>query len=117
MKTKSKATEFDQGIGRRIRLLREAHGMSQAKLGDLIGTSFQQVQKYELGKNKVPLWAIERMAEVLGVSPSQLAGWEDLPAAPENKLEARLVSKFRKLTDKQQECFIALMGALSKDEV
>ena len=58
-------TEHDQYIGQRIREARVAAGMSQTDLAHCIGTSFQQVQKYENGKNRVNGARIERLVTAL----------------------------------------------------
>jgi len=52
MNTKS-ATEGDRYAGERIKEARFAAGITQTELGDMLGVSFQQVQKYENGKNRV----------------------------------------------------------------
>jgi len=57
----------DPRIGMRIRTLRLERGLSQAELGEMLGVSFQQVQKYEKGVNRVSAGRIHRVAEVLGV--------------------------------------------------
>ena len=41
-------------IGRNLMLLRNAHGISQRKIANILGTSFQQIQKYEKGQNRIP---------------------------------------------------------------
>ena len=46
---------FDREIGARIRQARRLRGLSQSDLGRLLGVTFQQVQKYERGTNRVPL--------------------------------------------------------------
>ena len=51
----------DVHVGRKVREARAAKGMSQEKLGQILGVSFQQVQKYEKGTNRIGasrLWAI-----------------------------------------------------------
>ena len=58
-------TEHDRYIGQRIREARVAAGMSQTDLGHCIGTSFQQVQKYENGSNRVNGARIERLVSAL----------------------------------------------------
>ena len=45
--------EVDLYVGRRIRLRRRILGISQTKLGDALGLTFQQIQKYENGTNRV----------------------------------------------------------------
>jgi len=68
-KTKPKqSTPVDQGIGSRIALLRTANGLSQSQLAEALGISFQQVQKYEAGKNRVGAGRLQAIADRLGVS-------------------------------------------------
>ena len=52
----------------KIRKLRMALGLSQMKLAEKIGVSFQQVQKYESGANKVSLEKLEKIAKALNIS-------------------------------------------------
>jgi transcriptional regulator with XRE-family HTH domain len=63
--------ELDQHIGHLIRSLRVAGGVSQASLAAQIGVTFQQVQKYENGKNRVSGSRLQMIAEALGVSPAK----------------------------------------------
>lgn len=60
-------TEIDHGVGSRIALLRAANGLSQSALASALGVSFQQVQKYETGKNRVGAGRLQAIAERLGV--------------------------------------------------
>lgn len=57
----------DIHVGTRLRLRRQVLKMSQEKLGDELGVTFQQVQKYERGANRVGASRLWRMAEVLEV--------------------------------------------------
>lgn len=57
----------DAEIGLRVRTLRLQRGLSQTELGDLISVTFQQVQKYEKGANRISAGRLQRIAEVLGV--------------------------------------------------
>src|SRR6516165_6620857 len=52
-------------IGHLIRALRLERGMSQTELGNLIGVTFQQIQKYEKGANRVAAGRLHRLSEVL----------------------------------------------------
>ena len=47
------ATEVDQTVGARITAMRRAKGLSQSDLGIAVGVTFQQIQKYEKGINRV----------------------------------------------------------------
>jgi transcriptional regulator with XRE-family HTH domain len=57
----------DAEIGQRVRALRLQRGLSQTELGNLISVTFQQVQKYEKGANRISAGRLQRVAEVLGV--------------------------------------------------
>ena len=61
--------EFEAALGARIRALRVAARVSQGTLGEAIGISFQQVQKYESGKDRVTASTLQAIAVVLGVHP------------------------------------------------
>ncbi|MDP2619363.1 MAG: helix-turn-helix transcriptional regulator [Hyphomicrobiales bacterium] len=58
---------IDLHVGRRVKMRRMLIGMSQEKLGNQLGLTFQQVQKYEKGANRIGasrLWDISRILEV-----------------------------------------------------
>ena len=57
----------DVEIGKRIRALRLERGLSQTELGNLLGVTFQQIQKYEKGANRVAAGRLQRVAESLDV--------------------------------------------------
>ena len=74
---------IDVHVGNRVRMRRMLIGMSQERLGKELGLTFQQVQKYERGTNRISASRLYRIAQVLGV-PVQYF-FEDLPqsvAAP-----------------------------------
>ena len=58
---------IDIHVGNRIRLRRKMLGFSQERLGETVGLSFQQVQKYEKGTNRVGAGKLWRFAATLGV--------------------------------------------------
>ncbi|MGA0606629.1 helix-turn-helix domain-containing protein [Phenylobacterium sp. VNQ135] len=64
----------DVAVGARIRLARKMCGQSQQALAMTIGVSFQQVQKYERGANRVSASMLVRIAAALGVSVVELFG-------------------------------------------
>ena len=66
--TKQAANEGDRHVGGRVRMRRMLVGMSQEKLGDALGLTFQQVQKYEKGTNRVSASRLRHISSVLGVS-------------------------------------------------
>jgi transcriptional regulator with XRE-family HTH domain len=60
----------DKYVGSRIRMRRIMLGMSQEKLGEALGLTFQQVQKYEKGTNRVGASRLHQIADILQVSVS-----------------------------------------------
>ena len=62
-----KPNPIDVHVGSRVRLRRTLLGMSQEKLGEAIGLTFQQVQKYEKGTNRVSASRLQQIATLLGV--------------------------------------------------
>jgi transcriptional regulator with XRE-family HTH domain len=62
---KRRAGQEDIEIGRKIRALRLQRGLSQTSLADGIGLTFQQVQKYEKGTNRVSAGRLQRIADLL----------------------------------------------------
>ncbi|EDX79265.1 MAG: helix-turn-helix domain-containing protein [Brevundimonas mediterranea] len=65
---------IDIQVGARIRTFREAAGISQHHLGKDIGITFQQVQKYETGANRVSASKLYLIARRLGVSIAEIIG-------------------------------------------
>lgn len=98
MATKS-ATEVDKQVGARIRARREAMKVSQEKLGEALGITFQQIQKYEKGTNRVGASRLAQIAKTLDVPVSYFfdgldssGGASDLLADPQ---VAKLLSAFK----------------------
>jgi len=64
---KKQANPIDVQVGNRVRIRRMLIGMSQERLGDLLGLTFQQVQKYEKGVNRIGAGRLFEMARILNV--------------------------------------------------
>jgi transcriptional regulator with XRE-family HTH domain len=62
----------DEGVGARIRLLRKGRKISQEEFGKAIGVTFQQVQKYEIGENRIGASRLHLVALALNVPISEL---------------------------------------------
>jgi transcriptional regulator with XRE-family HTH domain len=103
-----RAQKIDKVIGRNVRIHRLGRKMSQTELGDQLGVSFQQVQKYENGTNRVGSGRLYQIAAILGVHVSTFfkggeaaeraagSGLLDLLAEPQS---VRLIRAFSKITD------------------
>ncbi|PIW26279.1 MAG: transcriptional regulator [Rhodospirillales bacterium CG15_BIG_FIL_POST_REV_8_21_14_020_66_15] len=68
----------DVHVGQRLRLRRTLLGMSQEKLGDAVGLTFQQIQKYERGANRIGASRLYMFSRILDVPVSYF--FEDLPS-------------------------------------
>jgi len=58
-------TPVDQYIAKKLRQFRVTHGLSQDRLGDLSGLTFQQIQKYEMAKNRIPASRLFEFSQIL----------------------------------------------------
>ena len=77
IENKKKPNPVDIHVGSRVRLRRNMLGMSQEKLGESLGITFQQIQKYEKGTNRVGASRLQAISSVLGVPVSFF--FEDAP--------------------------------------
>jgi transcriptional regulator with XRE-family HTH domain len=82
-----KPNPIDVHVGSRVRLRRTLLGMSQEKLGEAIGLTFQQVQKYERGANRVGASRLYDLSRVLDVPVSYF--FEEITADVASAAEAR----------------------------
>ena len=64
---KKQANPIDVQVGNRVRIRRMLIGMSQERLGDLLGLTFQQVQKYEKGVNRIGAGRLYEVSRILNV--------------------------------------------------
>jgi len=63
---------IDRQIGTRIRYFRMRKKLSQEKLGDILGVTFQQIQKYEKGVNAVASTRLPALCKALDIEPNDL---------------------------------------------
>jgi transcriptional regulator with XRE-family HTH domain len=132
---KKQATSIDAHVGHQIRGRRELMGMSQGKLGELLGLTFQQVQKYEMGVNRIGAGRLFELARILGVgvlyfydgmvddrSGRPLGFAEDdapAPIPPGNRSQdlAQLNAAFERISDaKVRKRILELVEGLADDQ-
>lgn len=77
IENKKKPNPIDIHVGSRVRLRRNMLGMSQEKLGESLGITFQQIQKYEKGTNRVGASRLQAISTILNVPVSFF--FEDAP--------------------------------------
>ena len=70
MMAKKAPNPIDKHVGSRVRMRRMMLSMSQEKLGDALGLTFQQVQKYEKGTNRIGASRLQQIAHILQVPVS-----------------------------------------------
>ena len=109
-------------IGRRIRQRRRLLGPSQAAFGKRLGISFQQVQKYESGRDRVAVDRLFQVANVLEIPVAYfLDGLADLGAKPNapadlQQHEARLIAHLRTISDDVREIVERLVSTVAKSQ-
>lgn len=102
MMNKTRATQdIDKVAGNNMRSLRNNAGLSQADLGTELGVSFQQIQKYERGANRLSLARAVRLADLLKVSVDDLAGRNGARklAKPLERIDFELMEELSELDD------------------
>ncbi|WP_421878333.1 helix-turn-helix domain-containing protein [Pacificispira sp.] len=92
---------IDQHVGRRLREARLAKSWNQERLGQTVGISFQQVQKYEKGVNRIGASRLFEFATALTLPVSWF--FEDLDVAEESEEEADLTRRATAAGRKLQE--------------
>jgi transcriptional regulator with XRE-family HTH domain len=124
---KKRADAIDKQVGVRVRMRRLMLGMPQQKLAAGLGISFQQVQKYEKGSNRIGASRLRRLAEILRVPVSFF--FDDLPVP--GRKQALLPSyvadflasadglavaeAFVRIRDKRQRrCIVILVEAMAR---
>ena len=137
-KSARRANPIDAHVGSRVRLRRMLLGMSQEKLAEQLGLTFQQVQKYEKGINRIGASRLYELSQLLNVgvdffyedAPSATPSTASAPgfadSAGENYIVDFLNSReglelnraFTRITDpKVRRSIIELVRSLSHDEV
>lgn len=120
-KPEALADPIDIAVGARIRLLRKVRGLSQQALAEAAGVTFQQIQKYERGANRVSGSMLLYIARALGVPVAHfyegLDDTEALAADPQTLFFAepgavRLADNYMRLPDAQRKAVVGLAVAL-----
>jgi len=124
---KKKADAFDRQVGVRVRMRRLMLEMSQQALAAGLGVSFQQVQKYEKGDNRMGASRLRRLAEILRVPVSFFFEDFPLPGRKQAALPSHisdfltstdglaLTEAFMRIRDKRQRrCLVILAEAMAR---
>lgn len=113
-------TEIDNHVGVRVRMRRAQLGMSQEALARAVGVSFQQVQKYERGTNRIGASRLHQIAEALRVPITYFyegrdtyqtdAGTTDTAALLTRRDSIDLLMAFSRIEDAQSRRLIVAMA-------
>lgn len=111
------ASDIDKYIGAQIRVRRSAMRLSQEGLAEAIGVTFQQIQKYEKGVNRVSAAALFRIAQVLNVEasalmPSVFGGKRTKEALVEFETTMALTQPMSQLNSQGRALLVVLAQAL-----
>lgn len=107
-----RVTEVDSAIGKRVRDKRQALGLTQVEVADALGVTFQQVQKYERGLNRIPIARLANLSRTFEVPLDYFlgdAGGGPAPYPPTNPRGDRgldrevleLIRAFRRIRSRQ----------------
>ncbi len=117
----SREIEIDQRIGRRIRERRVVLGLSQAQLADGLGITFQQLQKYEKGHNRIAAGRLYGCAQLLDVPPEYFfEGLEDSGTPDETRSDEamKLTRAYYRINDPIKRLHVRkLVQALARSDI
>jgi transcriptional regulator with XRE-family HTH domain len=120
---RKKSTVIDEIVGRNIRIYRLAKGLSQTELGEKLGITFQQIQKYEKGTNRVGSGRLYQISTILDMSVmsffdgvDSISGKKD--ASPfkllADPLSLRLVQSFAEISSRRtRSAVVALVERMT----
>jgi transcriptional regulator with XRE-family HTH domain len=106
-------TDVDAWLGRRLRERRDQLGLSQVKLAHRLGVSFQQVQKYENGRNRV---AVSRLVAVAAALDAPVA-WFLPPEALESPSAPDVTRRRRQQCIEQSQGAVELLMARQRESM
>ena len=107
-----KIDPVDHRIGQAVQARRAQQSRTQAQLGKAIGVTFQQVQKYENGKNRISAATLQRIAVYLDCPVANLFG-ESEPDASTASARA-VLNEWERLRPDQAEAILKVMKLLNK---
>lgn len=108
--------ETDAHVGERVKKRRNELGMSQSKLAEGLGLTFQQVQKYEKGRNRIGSSRLQMISNILGVPPAYFfAGLPEHKAVNGNAPSAAYIGKF--VASEDGRALVEAFRKISRSEV
>jgi transcriptional regulator with XRE-family HTH domain len=110
-----RSTEHDINIGFRIRKIRQDKRLTQSEVAAELHITYQQLQKYELGKNKIPASRLSKVARILGVSEQDILNPSEKNFEQSKRLQdQRIALLWGKLEDdKKRNIVLMLLESLT----
>lgn len=134
MASKGMPNPVDVAMGAIIRRLRVERGLSQERLGEAMGLTFQQVQKYERGANRISASRLVDLAETLGVevgemfaelpkratdqSPTKIFGKKPTPIKVDlsNRVTLEICKRLANMSETKQRAFLFILRGFDRLE-
>ena len=108
--------ETDAHVGKRVKKRRNELGMSQSKLAEGLGLTFQQIQKYEKGRNRIGSSRLQMISDILGVPPAYFfVGLPEHKAVNGNAASPAYIGKF--VASEDGMALIEAFRKISRSEV
>lgn len=105
-------------LGLKIKLLRQQAGLSQEKLAEMVGVTFQQIQKYENGQTTLNILKLQHIANALKVSVSEFFTVAPIQSVRLTVEEDQLLQAFRRVKNGElRGCILKLVGNVNKRAV
>lgn len=102
-------------LGMKIKQLRQQAGLSQEKLAEMVGVTFQQIQKYENGHTTLNILKLQHIANALKVSVSELFSSTPMQHERLSVEEDQLLKAFRRIKNGElRGCILKLVGNVNK---
>lgn len=104
---------FFEQLGARIAELRKAQGITQVQLAELLGVSQQTINAYEVGRRRMAISALPKLARMLGVAMEDLIGQEQRPSkrGPVPKLQQQ-IDRITQLPRTQQKFVMQMIDTV-----
>jgi transcriptional regulator with XRE-family HTH domain len=102
-------------IGLKIKMLRQQAGLSQEALAEMVGVSFQQVQKYENGQTTLNILKLQQIALALKVSATEFFSSAPIQHVRLTDEEEQLLQAYRRIKNGElRGCILKLVGNVNK---
>jgi transcriptional regulator with XRE-family HTH domain len=110
----------DEHVGQRLKNRRTVMGLTQSDVADHLGISFQQVQKYELGRNRISASKLHDIAQLLNVDIGYFFEGLDKPEpdtlAPQPAEDTEALTLFRRQTPDTRNAILRILNEAAKSQ-